>query len=319
MIQGHLGEGGADLSIMIPTYNCAGRLRQALASLARQGADQAQIEVVDDCSTGDDPEDVVSRCGDERVSFRRQPRRLGPVGNLNSCIGTAERRWVHLVRGDELVLPGAYTAFAMVLERLPEARVVFARSVITGEAGIWEGLSAVLGPEPAGELVYDAFRWALNPVHPAGTIFRRDAALAVGAFDDRHTHTAEWELWWKLAKGFPAAYTNACLGGRRRLGSCSGSTSLPTAGALREGLRLIEQIAGTDAQNGRQLFAPLFELAADQACGGEGGGDDGRGIDGGAALIARLRLLASFPSGLPRARTMAKVAGSWAVGHLSRR
>ncbi len=308
MIQGHLGEGGVGLSIMIPTYNSARWLEEALASLARQGVDRAQIEVVDDCSTSDDPEEVVSRFGDSRVGLWRQPSKLGPVGNLNSCLGRAERRWVHLVRGDELVLPGAYAELAGVLERHPESRAVFARSVITDEAGIWEGLSAVLGPALSGDLVHDPARWAQSPVHSVATIFRRDAALTVGGFDDRHAHTAEWELWWKLAQGFPTAYTNACLGSHRRLGGGHGGAPFRTVAGLREGLRLVEQIAGSDPHAGPQLFASLFELAADQALPGGGG-----------VLIARLRLLASFPSGLPRARTMAKVAGSWAVGHLSRR
>jgi hypothetical protein len=61
----------------------------------------------------------------------------------------------------------------------------------------------------------------------AGIIFRRDAALAVGAFDDRYAHAADWDLWWKLAKRFPAAYTNLCLGGYRRFRSRRSPRSSP--------------------------------------------------------------------------------------------
>ena len=49
-------------SVMIPTYNCARYLRKTLESVLAQdrGPKSMQIEVVDDCSTEDDPEAVVA-------------------------------------------------------------------------------------------------------------------------------------------------------------------------------------------------------------------------------------------------------------------
>ena len=48
-------------SVMIPTFNCAERLRVTLAGVLVQdpGPEQMQIEVVDDCSTDDDPADIL--------------------------------------------------------------------------------------------------------------------------------------------------------------------------------------------------------------------------------------------------------------------
>lgn len=303
MIRGPLGAGGADLSIMIPTYNCAGYLERTLASLAEQGVDNAQVEVVDDCSTDDDPEAVVRRFGPGWVGFHRQPRNLGLVGNFNSCIGRADRRWVHLLHGDDLVLPGAYAAFADLVLRHPASGVVFGRSVMIDEDDVWDGLTKVLGPRTDGELVYDPYRWALNPVQFAGIIFRREAAVAVGAFDDRYTHAADWDLWWRLAKGFPAAYTNLCLGGYRRFQGSHTSTLVKTASNLREGLRLVREIAAAEPQAGPGLFAPLFGLTVDQA---RRNSSDTR------AMAAHLRLLASFPPGVPRARKITRMGLAWA-------
>jgi len=300
---GPFGAGGAGLSIMIPTYNCASYLEQTLASLADQGIDRAQVEVVDDCSTIDDPEAVVHRLGAGWVTFSRQTRNLGLVGNFNSCIGRAERPWVHLLHGDDLVLPGAYAGFAALLERHPHSSVLFGRSVMVDEEGVWDGLTSVLGPGLDGALVYDPFRWALNPVQCAGTLFRREAAVAVGAFDDRYSHTADWELWWKLAKRFPAAYTNRCLGGYRRFQGSHTSTLVKTASNLREGLRLVEQIAAAEPGTGPSLFGPLFGLTVQQAR---------RNAADTRAMLAHLRLLAAFPPGVPRARKMARMSLAWA-------
>jgi len=303
MIRDPLGAGGADLSIMIPTYNCARYLEQTLASLADQGIEQAQVEVVDDCSTEDDPEDVVRHLGQGRVGFHRQPSNLGLVGNFNTCISRAERRWVHVLHGDDQVLPGAYTAFGDLLGRYPDSDVLFGRSVMMDDDGVWDGLTEVLGPGRDGVLVYDPHRWALNSVQFAGTLFRRDTAVAVGAFDDRYAHAADWHLWWRLAKRFPAAYTNRCLGAYRRFPGNHSSSLVRTASDLREGLRLVREIAAAEPQAGPKLFEPLLSLTAQQA---RSHGADSR------MMLAHLRLIAAFPSGVPKGRKVARMALTWA-------
>jgi len=308
MIRGALGGGGADLSIMIPTYNCAGFLEATLASLRGQGLDRAQVEVVDDCSTDDDPEAVVSRIGAGWAGFHRQATNLGLVGNFNTCLGRAERRWVHVLHGDDLVLPDAYRDMAGLLDRHPASQVLFGRCVMIDEQGRWDEVSPVLGPGLEGPLAYDPLRWTLNPVQFAGTLFRRDAALAVGGFDDRFPHTADWDLWWKLAKGFPAAYTNRCVGAYRRFPASHTSGLVRTARNLRESLRLVDQIAAAEPQAGARLYGPLFGLAVHQAR---------VHADETATVVAHLRLLAAFPAGVPRARKMARTAATWAKGRLA--
>src|SRR5262245_39421227 len=60
-------------SVMIPVYNCTRYLRRTLASVLEQNvnAEDMQIEVVDGCSTKDDPEQVVNEFGKSRVGFYR--------------------------------------------------------------------------------------------------------------------------------------------------------------------------------------------------------------------------------------------------------
>lgn len=62
-------------SVMIPTYNNTKFLEQALQSILAQdpGPDEMQIEVIDDGSTKDDPEEIVRKIGKNRVIFCRYP------------------------------------------------------------------------------------------------------------------------------------------------------------------------------------------------------------------------------------------------------
>ena len=107
---------------MIPTYNCAQYLRETLASvLARDpGPEQMQIEVVDDCSTKDDPEAVVREMGGGRVTFYRQPQNAGHVRNFETCLQRACGILVHQLHGDDFVRDGFYVRMAAAFRAHPE-------------------------------------------------------------------------------------------------------------------------------------------------------------------------------------------------------
>ena len=110
-------------SVMIPTYNCA----RILATDARKrlsqdpGADNMQIEVVDDCSTKDDPEAVVREVSGGRVGFYAKPKNGGATANFNTCIEHSRGHLIHILHGDDYVLPGFYDRIATLAEDNPGA------------------------------------------------------------------------------------------------------------------------------------------------------------------------------------------------------
>src|SRR5262245_46178716 len=85
-------------SVMIPTYNCAHYLERALESVLVQdpGSDHMQIEVVDDCSTTDDPEAVTQRVAKGRVLFHRNVKNQGAIRTFNTCIERSTGELVHI-------------------------------------------------------------------------------------------------------------------------------------------------------------------------------------------------------------------------------
>src|SRR6266480_475240 len=78
-------------SVMIPTYNCGDYLRRTLGSVLSQdsGPEQMQIEVVDGCSTKDDPKAIVEKLGRGRVGFSRLTSNQGAAYTFNTCIERA--------------------------------------------------------------------------------------------------------------------------------------------------------------------------------------------------------------------------------------
>ena len=126
--------GGVDRptwSVMIPTYNCAALLRETLACVLAQdpGPERMQIEVIDDASTKDDPEAVVRELGGGRVAFHRHPQNVGATANFNACLARCRGQIVHILHGDDLVLPGFYARMEDLLDRNPEAGSAICRHV----------------------------------------------------------------------------------------------------------------------------------------------------------------------------------------------
>lgn len=259
---------------MIPTFHCAQYLGETLASLLDQslGAlDEAQILVVDDCSTRDDPAEVVARLGRGRIGFHRHARNLGVCENFNSCFDLAERQWVQILHGDDYMLPDAYEEFAACLEEFPHALALFARSQIVTSTGNLLFCSEALGPEERGRLEYDPRRWGRNLIYPAGVLIHRRALETVGRFDCAFAHVNDWNYWWRLARTNECVYTRACTAGYRASAESHSASLVRSARNVTEGLEQLERLIDSLPDRGANgqvdipaLYEGVYEIAYHQ-------------------------------------------------------
>src|SRR5262245_32385673 len=135
-------------SVMIPTHNCANYLRETLASVLEQfpGVGHMQIEVVDDCSTKDDPEAVVRELGMGHVTFHRQPTNVGHTRNFETCLHHSRGHLIHLLHGDDAVRPGFYAKMEQTFVAHSDIGAAFSRSVFIDEQGRWVSISPLEAP-----------------------------------------------------------------------------------------------------------------------------------------------------------------------------
>src|SRR3990167_6457282 len=130
---------------MIPTYNCAQQARETIASVLAQapGPDRMEIVVVDDASS-DDIAGVVAAFG-ARVRLHRQPANLGVPDNLTEAIRLSRGRLVHILHGDDLVMPGFYDTMEDALSDT-EAGAAFCRHAYIDGEGREKGLGPLAMP-----------------------------------------------------------------------------------------------------------------------------------------------------------------------------
>lgn len=219
-------------SVMIPTYNCANYLKETLMSVLAQdpGRELMQIEVVDDCSTLDDPEAIVKELAGDRVSFYRQPQNVGHIQNFDTCLQRSRGRLIHLLHGDDLVMPGFYHKLQVGFDQHPEIGAAFSRHVFIDELSNWTQLSN-LEQTHSGILTNWLEKIAVRQlIQTPAIVVRREVYERLGGFDRRMKCWGEdWEMWVRIAAQYPIWYESQPLALYRQ-----SSTSL-TGKTLRTG------------------------------------------------------------------------------------
>ena len=238
-------------SVVIPVHNCADYLAQALPEVVAQLADRddAEIIVVDDASS-DDPARVVERLGRDRVQYRPNPGHLGAVDTFNRCLDLATGELVHLLHGDDTVLPGFYMAMEQALaDPTAVAAVCRVQDVDAHNSPIYITRSYRKGTGVWMNAL-DAFAVS-NRVRAPGIVVRRAAYERVGGYRTDLPHAADWEMWTRLAAHGPIMFVDHVLACYRRHDTSDTSARVRTGTNVRERVTAIGVVGGHVPPNRR--------------------------------------------------------------------
>lgn len=195
-------------SVMIPTYNCASYLQHTLTSILIQdpGPELMQIEVIDDCSTKDDPAAVVNKLGAGRVNFYQQPYNVGHIKNFQTCLERSRGCLVHLLHGDDYVRQGFYTKMQRAFRENPDIGAAFCRQIFADEQGHWQKISPLEQPK-SGILESWLNKIAIGQrVQTPSIVVKRQVYEKLGGFDQRLIWVEDWEMWVRIAAHYPVWY-----------------------------------------------------------------------------------------------------------------
>ncbi len=197
--RGHVDSGtaGAPLvSVVIPTHNRRGFVREAVDSVLAQRDCELEVIVVDDGST-DDTRAALEPLGD-RVRYVYQARR-GVAAARNNGASLANGQWLAFLDSDDLWRPGKLAAQVAFHRREPE----FPASQ-TGEIWIRNGVK--VNPrrhheKPSGDIFLASL--ARCVVSPSAVMLRRELFATLGGFDESLAVCEDYELWLRLGNRVP--------------------------------------------------------------------------------------------------------------------
>lgn len=116
------------LSVVIPTWNRARLVCEAVESALSQRIGQVEVIVVDDGSN-DDTVNMLTRNFGARIKLLRQPCRQGVSAARNAGARLASGELLGFLDSDDLWLPGKLDAELQVLARFPDAEALVSDSL----------------------------------------------------------------------------------------------------------------------------------------------------------------------------------------------
>ncbi|MDH5288306.1 MAG: glycosyltransferase family 2 protein [Betaproteobacteria bacterium] len=216
------------LSVVIPTYNRATLVVEAVESVLAQQGVQPEVVVVDDGST-DATRAALDRFAG-RIIYVHQ-RNAGVNAARNAGIRASSGEYVAFLDCDDAWLPFKAALQLAVMERVPDAGFAFSNFFVWREGertpdglGHWMApgesiarharltrTSAELGipsPRPFAVHVCDIYRLSLRQpvVLPSTSVVRRSVLAALGPLPEDNWMCGDWEYFARASRQFGAAY-----------------------------------------------------------------------------------------------------------------
>lgn len=198
------------VSIIIPTHNQVGLLREALASVRGQTFHDYEIIVVDDASTDETPGYLETQADVHTICTSAT---RGPSAARNQGLRAAQGRYIAFLDGDDLFLPGKLSGQVPILESDPPLSMVYSDIQFCDADGRglpW--LYSDIYPPHAGPDIFEALSYGnFIPVH--ASLIRRACLEAFnGVFDETMRWAEDWHLWLRLAAAYPVCHQPGVVG-----------------------------------------------------------------------------------------------------------
>jgi len=223
------------VSVIVPTYNRAAYVAEAIRSVRAQTFRDVEIIVADDGST-DNTAEVVAGFG-EAVTYVSLPHRGQPAATRNAGLAAAGGEFVAFLDSDDLYLPGKFHLQLTAFDAAPEAGMVYSDGIFFRD-DVARPIGRVLDgfATPSGCIFPYLLRG--NFLQPGLVLIRRACLDSVGAFDESPEFFAveDYDLWLRIAADFPIAFAPGSVVAIRRHGA---SISAEVAVLRRRALKVL--------------------------------------------------------------------------------
>jgi glycosyltransferase involved in cell wall biosynthesis len=184
------------ISVVIPTYNRASFLKEAIDSVLSQTFRDFELIVVDDGSTDETPELLLSYGNKIKVIKKANK---GPSAARNRGIKAAKGEWIAFLDSDDVWKPDKLEKQVQFIKDNPDIKICQTEE-------IWIRNGKRVNPRKKHEMhsgwIYEQCL-PLCIVSPSSVMIHRDVFEKVGFFDETMPACEDYDLWLRIAPYYP--------------------------------------------------------------------------------------------------------------------
>ena len=181
------------ISVVLPVYNGARYLREAIESILNQTFSDFEFIIIDDGSTDDTPK-IFDAYNDVRIIRVGNERHVGLVASLNYGLEIARGEFIARMDSDDVSYPERFERQIRFLEENSSVGVLGTNVAITGSRG---KRMSVLKEPPTHELIHWKMLFSTAVIHPA-VMMRREIVVREGGYNPAFIGIEDTELWTRL-------------------------------------------------------------------------------------------------------------------------
>jgi glycosyltransferase involved in cell wall biosynthesis len=202
------------VSVVIPAYNAARYIGEALDSVFAQTFKDFEVIVVNDDSPDTaELERALAPYGD-RVRYIRQGNR-GPGGARNTAIHAARGEFIAMLDSDDTWTASFLEEQMSAMSASPALDLVYADAELFGDSTSSGNSFMQFNPQ-RGPVTFESLLLGECTVITSCVVARKDALVAAGLFDESFYHSEDFDLWLRVVRrGGKISYSTRVLAHHR--------------------------------------------------------------------------------------------------------
>lgn len=181
------------ISVVVPTYNAARYVGEAVASVLAQDFGDFELLLIDDGSTDDTAAVVSQFAADPRVRLLRNEHNMGLIATLHRGYSECRAPLIARMDSDDICAPDRFRLQAELLRERPDL------AIVGGAIRFFGNVAPNVFTFPASHAdIHAAMLFYCPLAHPA-LMFRRELLdEALIRYDDAFRHAEDYHLWSRL-------------------------------------------------------------------------------------------------------------------------